>query len=330
VSFTDPPERRVPTGDYRPPRWLPGAHAQTIWPAVALRDPPPRYRREQVDTPDGDFVDFDHVDGDPATPLVVMFHGLEGSSRSHYAAGLMRTLKAAGRRGVVAHFRGCGGTPNRTRRAYHSGDADEIDWVVTTLRSRERVPLHVAGVSLGANALLKWLAREGPAAADVVAAAVAVGAPLDLNAAGAALRTGFNRFYTREFLRTLRPKTLAKLDRWPDLFDATAMRAATTFDVFDDLYTGPVHGYSGVVDYWTRASSKPDLPRISVPTLVLNARNDPFLPARHLPRIDEVSRHVTLEQPEAGGHIGFVQGPFPGHVRWLPERILRFLEASAA
>ncbi len=322
-----PRPTRAPTGDYRAPRWLRGPHAQTIWPAVALRGALPAYRRETLDTPDGDVVELDHVDGDPATPAVVLFHGLEGSSRSHYAAGLMRELHARGRRGVVVHFRGCGGGPNRTARAYHSGDADEIGWVLATLRARDAAPLRVAGVSLGANALLKWLGRERDGARAIVSAAVAVGAPLDLNAAGAALRSGFNRFYTREFLRTLRPKTLAKLERWPGLFDAAAMRAARTFDVFDDLYTGPVHGFAGVVDYWTRASSKPDLPHIAVPTLVLNARNDPFLPARHLPQPDEVSTHVTLEQPAAGGHIGFVQGAFPGHVRWLPQRILRFVDA---
>lgn len=304
-----------------------------MWPAVALRGAAPAYRRERIDTPDGDFVDLDWVDADAASPardapLVVLFHGLEGSSRSHYATALMHAVAARGRRGVVPHFRGCSGTPNRTARAYHSGDADEIGWMLATVRARSPRPLHVAAVSLGANALLKWLAREAAVAADTVERAVAIGAPLDLVGAGAALRRGFNRFYTREFLRTLKPRTFAKLAQYPGLFDARRMRAARTFDEFDDLYTGPVHGFAGVLDYWTRASSKPDLPRITVPTLVLNARNDPFLPARHLPRPHEVSPAVTLEQPESGGHIGFVQGPFPGHVRWLPERTLRFLDTG--
>ena len=311
---------------YRAPWWLPGRHLQTIYPALALRNHPPAYRRERWEWPDGDFIDVDHVDGPSSAPLVVLFHGLEGNSRSHYASALMAAVAERGWRGAVPHFRGCSGEPNRLPRAYHSGDADEIHGIVTRLAPTAVAPLLLCGVSLGANAMLKWLGREGTDARDHVRAAVAISAPLDLNAAGAALRHGFSRLYTAEFLRTLRPKTLAKLDRFPDLFDAATMREARTFDVFDDIFTAPVHGYRDVTDYWTRASSKPDLAAIAVPTLVLNARNDPFLPARVLPVPGMEGRSVVLEQPETGGHAGFASGRFPGHLDWLPRRILAFFE----
>ncbi len=315
---------------YRAPWWLPGPHLQTIYPVLALRTRTPRYRRTRWELPDGDFTDLDWVDGPPGAPLVVLFHGLEGDSRSPYASALMQAVSRRGWRGVVPHFRGCGGEPNRLPRAYHSGDADEIGMILERLHRETGGPLFAAGVSLGGNALLKWLGREGPAAGRLVRAAAAACAPLDLVAAGASLRRGFNRFYTREFLRTLKPKTLAKLERHPGLFDRAAMQRARDFDAFDDLFTAPVHGYAGVLDYWTRASSKPDLMHVSVPTLVINARNDPFLPGRHLPGPAEVSPAVTLEQPAEGGHVGFVSGPFPGHIRWLPERVLGFFAARLA
>lgn len=317
------------SSSYRAPWWLLGRHAQTIYPFLVLRRPPPHYRRERWELPDGDFIDLDFVDGPSTAPLVVLFHGLEGSSRSHYASALMHAVQQRGWRGVVPHFRGCSGEPNRLPRAYHSGDADEIHMLLNRLATANRDTVYACGVSLGGNALLKWLAREGEAANQWVRAAVAICAPLDLVAAGAALRRGFNKMYTREFLRTLKPKSLAKLERFPSLFDRARMQSARDFDAFDDIFTAPVHGYAGVMDYWTRASSKPDLPRIAVPTLIVNSRNDPFLPKQFLPANNEVSPAVTLEQPAGGGHVGFVSGPFPGHLNWLPTRVLAFFAANA-
>ncbi len=315
---------------YRAPWWLPGRHAQTVYPALARRRAPPPYRRVRWELPDGDFIDVDHLDGPAEAPLVVLFHGLEGSSRSHYAVALMHALRARGWRGAIPHFRGCSGEPNRLPRAYHSGDADEIGRLLQRFVAENGAPLFAAGVSLGGNALLKWLGREGEGARELVRAAASVCAPLDLVAAGAALRSGFNRLYTREFLRTLKPGALAKLERFPDLFDRSAMERAADFDAFDDLFTAPVHGYDGVVDYWTRASSKPDLIHIAVPTLVLNPVNDPFLPARYLPGANGVSAQVVLEQPASGGHVGFVSGRFPGNLDWLPGRLIDFFSASAS
>jgi predicted alpha/beta-fold hydrolase len=188
-----------------------------------------------------------------------------------------------------------------------------------------RGPLFATGVSLGGNALLKWLGEQGPAASTLVAAAAAVSAPLDLMAAGDALGRGFNLVYTRNFLASLKRKSLAKLSQYPDLYDARHVRAARTLRDFDNVVTAPVHGFRDTDDYWTRASSKPWLARIATPTLVVNARNDPFMPAHALPTRDEVSPAVSCEFPEEGGHVGFVTGPFPGRLDWLPQRIIAFL-----
>jgi predicted alpha/beta-fold hydrolase len=317
---------------YRAPRWLPGGHIQTIYPALAAPRPRIVYRRERWDTPDGDFIDLDWVEERGAgsdergeTPLVALFHGLEGSSRSPYARALMAAARDAGWRGVVVHFRGCAGELNRLPRAYHSGDSTEVGWILQRLRARRPgAPLFAAGVSLGGNALLKWLGETGSAACDVIERAAAVSAPVDLMAAGAVLDRGFNLVYTRHFLATMKRKALGKLEQYPGLFDAARVRAAGTLRDFDDAFTAPLHGFRNTDDYWTRASSKPWLGKIRVPTLVLNARNDPFLPARALPGTAEVSADVALEQPEEGGHAGFVSGRFPGHLGWMPARVMEF------
>ena len=310
---------------YKAPWWLPGGHLQTIYPYLALRATPPVYKRERIETPDGDFVDFDWVDATRDAPTVVLFHGLEGCSRSHYARVLMRAVAATGWRGVVAHFRGCSGEPNRLQRAYHSGDAGEIDWMLRLVASRTGNTVFAVGVSLGGNALLKWLARERHDASSVIAAATAISAPLDLMVAGHRLGSGFNRVYGLHFLRSLKPKALEKLTRYPDATRTRRVRTAYTLRTFDDAFTAPVHGYRDVVDYWTRASSISELGDIVVPTLIVHARNDPFLPGRYLPNAARNNKKVEFEFTEQGGHVGFVSGAFPGNLSWLPQRVLGFL-----
>jgi uncharacterized protein len=310
---------------YRSPWWLPGAHLQTIYPYFMLKGPAPAYRRSRWDTPDGDFIDLDWIDADPAAPLLALFHGLEGNSRSHYATALMRGAVRRGWRGVVVHFRGCSGEPNRLPRAYHSGDADEIGWILQRLgENAAPAPLFAVGVSLGGNALLKWLAREQRRASPIVRAAAAISAPIDLMTAGDRLGRGLNWFYGRHFLATLRAKSLEKLGRFPDIYDGNAVRHASTLRTFDNLVTAPLHGFRDTDDYWTRASSKPDLDRIQVPTLLVHARNDPFLPGRFLPHSGRLSPHIELEIPDTGGHVGFAAGRFPGNLDWLPDRVMGF------
>lgn len=326
---------------YRAPAWLPGGHVQTVYAALLAPRPRVRYRRECWDTPDGDFVDLDWIVNpapeprrinlmEPSSvPLVVLFHGLEGSSRSHYARSLMAEVSRRGWRGAVVHFRGCGGEPNRLQRAYHSGDSAEADWILRRFAAnRAGAPVYAAGFSLGGNMLLKWLGETGASAREVVDRAAAVSAPVDLMAAGEALDRGFNLIYRRHFLVTMKKKALEKLKHYPGLYDAARVRAASTLREFDDLVTAPLHGFAGVDDYWTRASSKPWLRHIAVPTLMINARNDPFLPHLALPRREDLSAAVTPDYPDGGGHAAFVHGGFPGRLDWVPHRMLDFFASG--
>ena len=325
----DPTAGPAPAGAYRAPRWLAGSHAQTIWPYRLPRRQVPLVR-ERVDTPDGDFWEFDWL----ATkrrdaPLVVLFHGLEGGSTSHYARAMLEALAARGWQGVVPHFRGCGGAQNRLPRAYHSGDHEEIAAMLQAIVARTGDVGHryAVGVSLGGSALLNWLGRAGDGAQSTLTGTAAVSAPLDLMAAGMAIDRGVNRIYARHFLSTLKPKSLGIAARFPGLLDRERIRRARTMWEFDEAVTAPLHGFSGTQDYWSRASSKPWLARIRVPTLLLNARNDPFIPARSLPTRRGVSDWVTLEQPRDGGHAGFARGPFPGRIDWLPARLLHYFSS---
>jgi uncharacterized protein len=269
--------------------------------------------RERWDAPDGDFVDVDFA-GPAGARRLVLFHGLEGSSDSHYARAIAAHAAHKGWRIAIPHWRGCSGEANRKPRAYHSGDTAEVDWIV-----RRFAPATAIGISLGGNALLKWLGEQGDHAP--LQRAAAVSAPIDLPAAGRALDRGLNRLlYTRHFLSTLRPKSLAKLERFPGIYDAAAVRAARTFRAFDNLVTAPLHGFRDVDHYWSSSASGPWLERIRVPTLLLNARNDPFLPEQELlAAARKAAPCVLLEFPRNGGHVGF---PHP----WLAQRLLEFLD----
>jgi predicted alpha/beta-fold hydrolase len=260
----------------------------------------------------------------PGQPLLVL-HGLEGTSYSHYALAFAEWARAAGWGFAVPHFRGCSGVLNLAPRAYHSGDHVEVGWILQRLRARQGAPLHVVGTSLGGNALLRWAQEAGEAAATVAHAVAAVCAPIDLAAGGRALGQGFNRLvYTRMFMRSMKPKALAKLAQHPGLFDVQRLQAAQTLYDFDNVFTAPLHGYRDTDDYWARASAKPHLHRIRIPALVLNARNDPFVPADSLPGPADVGPAVTLWQPEHGGHVGF-----PGHRLTLPRAVMGWMQAHS-
>lgn len=321
------------TSSFKSPWWLPGGNLQTIYARVLARNYAVAYQRQRWDTPDGDFIDLDWVNRQAGTDrLLVLFHGLEGCSRSHYALSLMEMAQKMGWRGVVPHFRGCSGEINRLARAYHSGDAAEIDWILRRLRRKNPdCEIYVIGISLGGNMLLKWLGEQGAVATTVVNGAVAVSAPMDLPAAAAVLDFGYRRaVYTSRFLQSLREKVLAKIATHRLDIDIDAVRGCSTFRQIDDLYTAPIHGFKDADDYWTKASSKPWLKHIRVPTLLLNAKNDPFLPVDALPTRTQVSESVTLEFPNSGGHVGFVRGAFPGSLRWLPQRIADFFAVNTA
>ena len=317
------------------PWWLPGGNLQTIWPALGARrfdSAAPAYSRERWDTPDGDFVDVDFLEGTPGrsdAPMLVLFHGLEGSSRSHYAEAFAAVARGRGWHCAVPHFRGCSGEINRAPRAYHSGDFEEIGWVLGRLRARHAGPLRVVGISLGGNALLRWAQESGELASRTAQAVAAVCSPIDLAAGGQAIGQGFNRLvYTRMFLNTMKPKALRKLTQFPGLFDRERLLAARDLYEFDNVFTAPLHGFASTEDYWARASSRPHLARIRLPALVLHALNDPFVPAWSLPAAHEATQHVTLWQPRHGGHVGFAQGRWPGHVKAMPEAVCDWLSQA--
>jgi uncharacterized protein len=329
VLETKPFTKRLsPPVAYHPPRWLVGRHAQTIWPSLVTPKPSVNYRRERWDTPDADFIDIDIVDAKDDAPIFVLFHGLEGSSKSAYACALMAHAKKKNWRGMVAHFRGCSGENNRLMRAYHSGDSEHIDFVLQKTHAQfPSSPIYIAGVSLGGNAMLKWLGMSGKSA-SYVGAAFAISPPHDLEAGAVVLSKGFNKKYTDNFLSTLKAKTQEKAQRFPDAIDLKAVLATKTFFDFDQLVTAPIHGFSSCYDYWRRSSCKQFLSNIAVPSTILNALNDPFQPTHALAIPKQVSKQVHLEYPAQGGHVGFLQGAIPGHQQWLCNRVFSFFEQN--
>jgi predicted alpha/beta-fold hydrolase len=285
--------------------------------------------RERWLTPDGDFVDADWLEPElPArnAPLLVLFHGLEGSSAGNYALAFADWARTHGWRFAVPHFRGCSGELNWGPRAYHSGDFEEIAWMLAQCRQRHGGPMVAVGISLGGNALMRWAQEAGETATQQLGAVAAISSPLDLWAGGQALGRGFNRWvYTPWFLRTMKPKALRKLAQHPGLFSREALLAAKDLYEFDNVFTAPLHGFKDTEDYWTRASAKPRLNEIRLPALLLNARDDPFVPEASLPKPRQVGEHVTLWQPTHGGHVGFVEGDWPGHVLGLASRVMAWV-----
>ncbi len=315
---------------YRAPAWLPGGHAQTIWPALYARrrwGPELPKLRERWLTPDADFIDVDRQNASRQDrPMLVLFHGLEGSSSSHYAQSFADWAAAHDLNLALPHFRGCSGEINHAPRAYHSGDHQEIDWVLSRLRKQHQSQggqtLIAAGVSLGGNALMRWAGEHGTAAFKSADAIASICSPLDLTQSGLAIGRGLNRqIYTRMFLHSMKPKALAKLEQHPGLFDRQRLMAARDLYDFDNVFTAPLHGFKNTDDYWSKASAKPFMQNIRLPSLALNARNDPFVPASSLPKKNDVSKSVTLWQPDHGGHVGFAEGSWPSHVRGLPDAV---------
>ena len=318
--------------NYVAPTWLPGGNLQTIWPALYARRVSglaPVYQRERWTTPDDDFIDVDWLQTPPSSTLLVLFHGLEGSSGSHYAQAFADHAQRQGWGFVVPHFRGCSGELNLAPRAYHSGDFEEIGWILARLRQGHQGPVMAVGISLGGNALLRWAQEMGEQAGRVVSAVASVSSPIDLAASGLAIGRGFNRLvYTRMFLNSMKPKALRKLAQHPGLFNADALRAARDLYEFDNVFTAPLHGFKNTEEYWRLASAKPHLQHIRVPALVVNARNDPFVPAGCLPRQADVGTRVTLWQPAHGGHVGFATGRLPGQLDTLPTAVGGWLAAQ--
>jgi hypothetical protein len=290
-----------------------------------------RFRRERFATGDGDFVDLDWADGPAGAPVLLLLHGLEGSSTSHYAAGMAALARARGWRAVVFNFRGCSGEPNRLPRFYHSGDTGDLDAVVSALVAREpAAQVLVAGVSLGGNVLLKWLGERAEDTPKQVVAAAGISVPFDLTACAETLDTGVARLlYTGNFLRTLKAKVREKSRTYPGFVDVPAALRARTFREYDRVVTAPLHGFADERDYWTRSSSGPWLARIRRPVLLIAALDDPFVPVGSLPDPGTLPDHVHAEFVPRGGHVGFFHGRWPWRVAsWAEGRAVEFLAGT--
>jgi len=309
---------------FKPAWWCRNPHLQTLWPVLFRRRPRPRLRRERLELPDGDFVDLDWTLNESG-PIVLLFHGLEGSSRSHYARAMLAALPRHGLRGVLMHFRGCSGEPNRLPRAYHSGDTGDIDFLVRTLQRREPgTPLAAVGYSLGGNALLKWLGEQGAQAPVTCAAAVSV--PFLLHESSAHLNRGFARIYQRHLMRSLKDNVRCKAARLAPPVPLDTLDRMRSFYDFDNRITGPLHGFRDAMHYYTSSSSRPYLNRIRIPTLIVHAADDPFMPASVIPQAGELSPAITLALHSHGGHVGFVTGGRPWRPRyWLDEAVPAWL-----
>jgi predicted alpha/beta-fold hydrolase len=290
-----------------------------------------------VATTDEDFVDIDWLHAPVnqtctkqtnLNTLLVLFHGLEGSSQGHYALAFAQAAQAKGWSYAVPHFRGCSGSINLAPRAYHSGDVIEIDWMLKQIKSKHSGPIVAVGISLGGNALMKWAGEVGYEAHHTVQAISSISAPLDLWKSGLHLGKGFNRYvYTAMFLKTMKQKALLKHQQFPKLFDLKRVLTAKTLYDFDNAFTAPLHGFENTADYWKRASAIHTLANIKVPALLVNARNDPFIPWASLPKQEQLGPNLEVYQPNTGGHVGFPAGKQSTHS--LPEQVLAWLSLKS-
>jgi hypothetical protein len=297
---------------------------QTLYPSLFRRRVPPPLERERLELPDGDFLDLDWTT-DTGSMVVLVLHGLEGSLESHYASGILTALASHGFTAVLMYFRNCSGTPNRLPRTYHSGETGDLASVMEHIRTRfPGRPVTAIGYSLGGNVLLKWLGEQGNAAQ--VTTAVAISVPFDLNACALKLETGLSRIYQHHLVTKLRNAVISKASIHVPPFPLERLGELRTFRQFDDAITAPLHGFRDVDDYYSRSSSTQYIRNIRVPTLILHAADDPFIPVDAIPDDSDLSPAVTLELSRYGGHVGFVAGSSPASPRyWLEQRIVEHL-----
>lgn len=309
---------------FRAAWWCRGPHLQTLWPTLFRRRPRPRYRRERFELPDGDFLDLDWFGPPEADSLVMVLHGLEGSSASHYVRGLCWTLAALDIPSVVVHQRGCGGEPNRLARFYHAGETEDLsrvaDRLATSLTNRR---LYAVGYSLGGNILLKWLgqSRDSP-----LVGAAAISVPFRLADGARRLERGLSRLYQTYLLRSMKHSVARKRARMRHPIDPERLAKCRTFEQIDTCLTAPLHGFRDAQDYYVRSSSRQFLGKIRTPTLIIHARDDPFMTASTIPSAAELPPAIRLELSRHGGHCGFIAGGLPWRPHyWLEQRIPAFI-----
>lgn len=320
---------------FRPAWWLPGSHLQTVWGRLVRRIPDAHARIERWPTPDGDHISVARLDGaTPDAPILLLLHGLEGSVRSKYAQGMMHLARTRGWAAAMLVFRSCDGRIPDAPRMYHSGETTDADLFIRRIADEQPGrPIHLMGVSLGANVLLKWLGEQGALVPREIQRAAAVSTPFDLGAGSRYLEQGFSNVYVRHFVRSLRAKALAALAKHPTLpVDRARLMSAASFWEFDDAFTGPVHGFVGAEDYYRRASCIGFLSRVAVPTLLYSAVDDPFLPPIVLDRVREIAAGnsmLRIEFTPRGGHVGWVSGPPWAPVYHMEGRVVHWFEKEA-
>lgn len=314
----------VSTDTFRPAWWLSNPHAQTIWQTLFRRRLDVILRRERIVLSDGDFVDLDWTPKVDA-PIVLIIHGMEGSSSSPYARGMQRALHASGYNSVVMNLRGCGGSSNRLLRRYHAGDTQDLAEVVSQIgRRHPETPIYGVGYSLGGNMMLKWSGET--AEANPLSGVIAISVPFDLDRVAERLTRGASRLYQRYLLVRLKRAMKEKAEH-PDFPVNTAQfRRIAALREFDDSVTAPLHGFLDASDYYQRASCKPFLKSIRKPCLIVHAKDDPFMDADVIPDESEISACTELLCSERGGHVGFISGPVPFRPKyWLEDRVVRWL-----
>ena len=331
-------KQRIIRSEYRAPRWLRGPHAQTVFTSLPwVWKSPNTLRREELELPDGDvtavdwLAESDQLPGN--APLLVVLHGLEGSSNSSYARMIMDAALNRGWRACVLNFRDCGDYRNRLPRRYHAGETNDLRYFLDSLQAGSSPDntgsLLAVGYSLGGNVLLKYLGESGENTPLLAAGAVCV--PLDLHQCAEALNTGLSKGYQHYLLKRMKNSVRRKFDRHTAAFDWDRAMAARTFAEFDDAVTAPLHGFEGKQDYYDRSSAAGYLATIRRPTLVINALDDPFMTPDVVPEPEQLSDQVTLEVSENGGHVGFISGgtPWSPHF-YIPDRMLDFLAQHLA
>ncbi|MDX1453837.1 MAG: hydrolase [Gammaproteobacteria bacterium] len=312
--------------DFKPAWWLSNRHLQTIVPNILRPQPDLAIRRERIELPDGDFVDADWVAGGRVdAPIVILLHGLEGSIKSRYAGWMLKKLSDAGYRAVIMHSRSCSGEINRLPQSYHSGQTRDFEFFFKLLKEREPdAPLAAIGYSLSGNAILKWLA-DNPQQ-DLLVTGVAVSVPFDLKACSEFINRGFSKVYQAHLMLKMKKTARAKRHLFEQEGLEPDIASLRTFRQFDNALTAPLHGFADADDYYARCSSRPLVRHIGTPTLIIHAKDDPFMSPATPPTDDMLADAVTLELAEGGGHVGFVGGRWPWQPRYyLEERIPAYL-----
>jgi len=319
---------------FKPAFGLKNRHLQTLYPAFFRKQIQPKTKTEVFELDDGDFVECFWCEKPPTDDrdIVILFHGLEGSYKSPYIQGMMNALQKAGFGSVLMHFRGCSGKQNRLARAYHSGDtADAKAWIKSLSKRYPKSSLHAVGYSLGGNMLLKLLGEWGDK--SPLKSAVSVSAPMQLDISANTINKDFSKFYQKHLLKHLKASLFKKYKSHPMQtligFEEKNIKLIKTFWEFDDIYTAKIHGFSSAKEYYRLSSAKQYLKSIHTPTLIIHAKDDPFMTEEILPKPSEISPYVKLDIQEHGGHVGFIDGTVLHPIYWLEERVVSVLSTAS-